>query len=768
MPSVAARSPRSWIFLPWRTRSSSIAFSASPSASMSAFLASIIPAPVRSRSALTSLAEISVVLISAPLRRARRPARSRLWSRRRPRARRPARPGPAASACAPSPSALSATVSAGAEVGFAGWRASAPALIGVTVSLPSSSVAGSAGGCTGWLSGGGLLGGGRSGGRFGRGFVLGLFLRLFLGLALGLLFGLALGARFGLGACAFLGLLAGALLLGAEHRVAVGDDLADRLRDQRAGADRVVVARHDEVDAVGVAVGVDEADDRDPQPLRLFDGDHLGFEVDHEHRVGHALHVLDAAEVGAQLRQVGLGGHPLARRQQRELALGLVAFEVVQAADALVDRLEVRQQPAEPAVVDVRHVRRLGDVLDRVAGLLLGADEQHRAAAVGERARELLRLREQGLRLEQVDDVDAAALAEDEAAHLGVPAARLVAEVDAGLQQLRDSYLSHGLLPCSVSVVPCADRADPEAERVRSLRAGPRSVLARVEVPGSSLSGYPTTGSAGGAARSSAACRSSGSGERSSSRSPVIGCSKASRAACRNWRSRPSSPGMAVLGVAGDGMPDRLQVHPDLVRAAGLQPHAQQRGARQRALEREARARLARARAADGHPRAHARVAADGRVDRPRARGRAPLDEREVFAFDLPRRQRGLQAAVGLLAARDHHQARGVAVEPVDDPGALRARRLRASSASSCESVSSRWPRPGCTTSPGPLSITIRCSSSWTIEKLTARLRSGAGAALAVGVGALARAVDDDHEREDPQRDRRVGDVERRPAERAA
>ena len=39
-------------------------------------------------------------------------------------------------------------------------------------------------------------------------------------------------------------------------------------------------------------------------------------------------------------------------------------------------------------------------------------------------------------RLLQVDDVDAAALREDVAAHLGVPAARLVAEMDSGLQEL--------------------------------------------------------------------------------------------------------------------------------------------------------------------------------------------------------------------------------------------------------------------------------------------------------------------------------------------
>ena len=56
-----------------------------------------------------------------------------------------------------------------------------------------------------------------------------------------------------------------------------------------AGADRVVVARDHVVDAVRVAVGVDQADDRDAQALGLAHGDHLGLEVDDEHRVRDAL-----------------------------------------------------------------------------------------------------------------------------------------------------------------------------------------------------------------------------------------------------------------------------------------------------------------------------------------------------------------------------------------------------------------------------------------------------------------------------------------------
>ena len=184
---------------------------------------------------------------------------------------------------------------------------------------------------------------------------------LALALEPGLLLGLLARALLGLLTGSLLGLLTlalepGALLLLAEHVVPLRDDVADRPRDQRARADRVVVAGDHVVDPVGVAVGVDQPDDRDPQALRLAHRDRLGLQVDHEHRVGQALHVLDAAEVRAQLLEVGLRGHPLAGGQQLKLALGLVALEVVQPLDPQRDRLEVGQQAAEPAMVDVRHV----------------------------------------------------------------------------------------------------------------------------------------------------------------------------------------------------------------------------------------------------------------------------------------------------------------------------------------------------------------------------------------------------------------------------
>ena len=83
---------------------------------------------------------------------------------------------------------------------------------------------------------------------------------------------------------------------------------------------------------------------------------------------------------------------------------------------------------------------------DGILGLLLGADEQDRAAVGDEVADERVGGLDPRQRLVQIDDVDAVALTEDESLHLRVPAPGLVAEVDAGLQQLLHRDDSHGVL----------------------------------------------------------------------------------------------------------------------------------------------------------------------------------------------------------------------------------------------------------------------------------------------------------------------------------
>ena len=179
----------------------------------------------------------------------------------------------------------------------------------------------------------------------------------------------------------------------------------------------------------------------------------------------------------------------------------------------------------------------------------------------------------------------------DEAAHLGVPAARLVAEVDAGLQQLLDpDFLGHGCFSldrCGDAVPGRRGGAGPGASgagqgprprwvgvargrrqdtaapvgarRTECRRDGASSGRRlRCSLRGPALpsptSGGPARLSLRHPRQRSAAARSAGSGERTSTGSPVTGCGKASRAACRNWRSRPWRPGRAV--VAGRRRPD--------------------------------------------------------------------------------------------------------------------------------------------------------------------------------------------------------------------
>ena len=134
----------------------------------------------------------------------------------------------------------------------------------------------------------------------------------------------------------------------------------------------------------------------------------------------------------------------LARQDERFLlgtdrvaaAGGFQLLELLQPLKPLVHGLEVGERAAEPAVVDVRHAD-----ADR---LLLRSPAACRFVPtnriVPPRATVSLtnwyaRV-EVAARLVEVDDVDAVALAVDERPHLRVPALGLVAEVDAGVQQL--------------------------------------------------------------------------------------------------------------------------------------------------------------------------------------------------------------------------------------------------------------------------------------------------------------------------------------------
>src|SRR5690606_5878963 len=77
---------------------------------------------------------------------------------------------------------------------------------------------------------------------------------------------------------------------------------------QLDGADGVIVARDDVVNAFRAAVGINDADNRDTQLVGFGDGNALVVNVDNEHGVRQAAHVLDAAQAAIQFFQI-TGAH---------------------------------------------------------------------------------------------------------------------------------------------------------------------------------------------------------------------------------------------------------------------------------------------------------------------------------------------------------------------------------------------------------------------------------------------------------------------------
>src|SRR5690606_38775979 len=196
----------------------------------------------------------------------------------------------------------------------------------------------------------------------------------------------------------------------------------------------------------GRVVGVDHGNHRNAQLLGFLHGDLVVADVDHEQRVGQAVHVLDAADAGLQLLELAAGHQGLALGQAGDAAVLDGGLHFLQALDRLLDRLEVGQHAAEPALIDVRHAGATGFLGHDLAGLALGADEQDGAAVGRQLADEVHGFVVLRHGLLEVDDVDLVALTENVGSHFRAPEAGLVAEVHTGLEHLTHRYRRHLVL----------------------------------------------------------------------------------------------------------------------------------------------------------------------------------------------------------------------------------------------------------------------------------------------------------------------------------
>src|SRR3989442_331550 len=186
--------------------------------------------------------------------------------------------------------------------------------------------------------------------------------------------------------------------------------------------------------------------------------------------------------LGLQARRDGLGLRPPLATRRLLLALALrlrldaglrpvghcrALLPLLEALDLLLDGLEVGQRAAQPALGHPERTAALRLGLDDVLELLLGADEQDALTLQHHAPHELLRGFELTQRLLEIDDVDAAALGVDEAAHLRVPPSGLVPEVDPRLEQVLQLGLRHGL-PFMGSIRRCRHlRCHPEGTQHR-------------------------------------------------------------------------------------------------------------------------------------------------------------------------------------------------------------------------------------------------------------------------------------------------------------
>ena len=189
----------------------------------------------------------------------------------------------------------------------------------------------------------------------------------------------------------------------------------------------------------------------------------LLLRVQDEHGIGEALHLGDAPEVALELLELAAEEQGFLLGHGFELAGGAHAAVLLHLGHPLADGLEVREHAAQPPLVDVRHADLLGVALDRVLRLLLRADEEHGATVGDEVADEAVGGLDPNQRLLEIDDVDAAALTEDEALHLRVPTAGLVSEVDTGFEQLLHGDDGHDGLPSRGSLCRRGADAGPGA-----------------------------------------------------------------------------------------------------------------------------------------------------------------------------------------------------------------------------------------------------------------------------------------------------------------
>ena len=191
--------------------------------------------------------------------------------------------------------------------------------------------------------------------------------------------------------------------------------------------------------------------------MSLHDRDVLFVGIHYEQGVRQTRHIFDTCQVLLQLLALALEFQHFFLRQQLVAAVTLHFIELFHALNRFLNRRVVRQEAAQPAMVDVEHSATSGFFGDGLLSLPLGAHKEKRSALLREVRHELGRVFEELQRLLKIDDVDSVALPVDVLLHLRIPAPGLMAEVYSGLQKFfhGDARQNSSVPRCQVLGVRC-------------------------------------------------------------------------------------------------------------------------------------------------------------------------------------------------------------------------------------------------------------------------------------------------------------------------
>ena len=156
----------------------------------------------------------------------------------------------------------------------------------------------------------------------------------------------------------------------------VGDDAGE----QTDRADGVVVAGDRVLHLVGVAVRVEDRDDRDTELVGLVDGEMLFLRVYDPDRRGGLREVTNTTKRTVELDQLALLDEQLFLGETLGGVVEVELFELLHASEALRHGLEVGEEPTEPTLVDIGLAHTLGLLGDGALRLFLRADEEDGAA----------------------------------------------------------------------------------------------------------------------------------------------------------------------------------------------------------------------------------------------------------------------------------------------------------------------------------------------------------------------------------------------------